>query len=201
LVTAQSPRINTSEKALTFTPSSDWIEDQVYADDQQLFIEFLDDHRLPVQEFRKQLPARLALAKALNEAIHEQLRTKPSMKTKEPYSFAIGDQIWLSRPLRTQKAKTKTKDDDDDASLIAKFMFRWAGPMQIVSKSDDQLQYVVVEELSNNAIIARVTDVNRLRPFTPAAPIDSAEKAAAAVRTDSFEEEVQAWEKVRIAKR
>jgi hypothetical protein len=202
LVTAQSPHRKTSEKALTFTSPSDWIEDQVYVVDQGLFKESLDDHRLHAQEFIKQFPARLALAKALNEAIHEQLRAKSPTKTKESYSFEIGDPVWLSTPLRTQNAKKKTKadDDDDDGSLIAKFMFRRAGPMQIVSKSDDRLQYVVIKQLSKNAIIARVTHVNSLRLFTPTChqvrPLTRQEKTAAAVHTDSFEEEVQAWKRL-----
>jgi len=183
------------------TSQNEGLQSEVYAVDTALFQDFLDDHRLHVQDFIKQLPARLALAKALNEAIHEQLSAKTPKKFKQPYQFEIGDKIWLSTPLRSLKAKKKTKEDEDDGSLIAKFMFRWAGPMRIVSKSDDGLRFIVVEELPNNTIIARVTHANRIRPFTPATPIDSAEKAAAAVRTDNFEEEVRAWEKVRVAKR
>ncbi|KAI8849454.1 hypothetical protein BC829DRAFT_416702 [Chytridium lagenaria] len=93
------------------------------------------------------------------------------MKKNDKYQFEIGDQVWFSMPLRTDK---QGRED----SQIKKFQFRWSGPMRVIARSEDFNRYTVVEVLPDGRLLSRQANAARLRPYNNIPPNDTADKAA-----------------------
>ncbi|KAI8847287.1 hypothetical protein BC829DRAFT_418558 [Chytridium lagenaria] len=147
----------------------------------------LNDHRLAAKDYASRLPARLALAKGVLAKYHRENALSKANQAVEPFKFSIGDQVWLSVPHPTE--------------VSAKFAFRWAGPMRIISVSSDRNHFNLVEYLPNGCIMPRWANAARLRPFRNLPPSDLASDAASQAKDDDFAAEVKAWRELEVLQR
>ncbi|KAJ3199728.1 hypothetical protein HDU67_002587 [Dinochytrium kinnereticum] len=156
-----------------------------------------DEDRLEAKDYVLQLAARLAYAKAvlLREEIKRKKRVQ-NHKRRDTHKFEIGDLIWLSVPLRTEK-----RGRGGANAPIKKFQFRWAGPMRVVSKSMDSNRYTVVELLPGGQLLSQISNAARLRPFEPLPPPDNPTAASANIASDDFAAEIAAWKELRVIQR
>ena len=100
---------------------------------------------------------------ASRNAVIKQM-AKEQMKVNRgvtPFQPKIGDLVWITVPLKTEK-KTDAKD-----SLPRKFKFRWTGPVRVISASEDNNRFTVVETFPDNTVISRLVNSARIKPFIP----------------------------------
>ncbi|KAI8838688.1 hypothetical protein BC829DRAFT_421198 [Chytridium lagenaria] len=129
--------------------------------------------------------------------LREELQRKEkanSLKRNDRYAFEIGDRVWFSMPLRTDK---QGRED----SQIKKFQFRWSGPMRVIARSADFNRYTVVEVLPDGRLLSRQANAARLRPYNIIPPQDTADKAAKGVVDDDFAQEIELWKKFAVLQR
>ncbi|KAI8837314.1 hypothetical protein BC829DRAFT_421538 [Chytridium lagenaria] len=161
----------------------------------RLIEEHLAKERQKIRDYADELPALLSYARAL--LLREELKRKEkaiSMKKNDKYQFEIGDQVWFSMPLRTDK---QGRED----SQIKKFQFRWSGPMRVIARSEDFNRYTVVEVLPDGRLLSRQANAARLRPYNNIPPNDTADKAAKGVIDDDFAQEIELWKKFAVLQR
>ena len=117
------------------------------------------------------------------------LREKSLEREKDSYRFKIGDRAWLTVPLKGAAQRE---------GLPEKFLFRWVGPVRIITVLDTEngpgTQISVVETFPGQEIAVRKVHVSRLRPYTVRVPVDSAEDAAI-LAGDDYETEIARWKK------
>ncbi|KAI8852599.1 hypothetical protein BC829DRAFT_430463 [Chytridium lagenaria] len=79
----------------------------------------LANERQKIRDYADELPALLSYARALllRDELHRKEKAN-SLKKNDRYAFEIGDRVWFSMPLRTDK---QGRED----SQIKKFQFRW----------------------------------------------------------------------------
>ena len=112
-----------------------------------------------------------------------------------PFQPQVGDLVWITVPLKTEK-KGETKD-----SLPRKFKFRWTGPVRVISASEDNNRFTVVETFPDNTVISRLVNSARIKPYIPSydgPPVESAARYSNC--DDDFENEIKNWETARIRK-
>ncbi|KAI8852903.1 hypothetical protein BC829DRAFT_455868 [Chytridium lagenaria] len=155
----------------------------------------LANERQKIRDYADELPALLSYARALLLLDELQRKEKAkSLKKIDRYAFEIGDQVWFSMPLRTDK---QGRED----SQIKKFQFRWSGPMRVIARSADFNRYTVVEVLPDGRLLSRQANAARLRPYHIIPPKDSADKAAKGVVDDDFAQEIELWKKFAVLQR
>ncbi|KAJ3199051.1 hypothetical protein HDU67_003146, partial [Dinochytrium kinnereticum] len=157
--------------------------------------DFLKKERQKIRDYSDELPALLSYARAL--LLKQELDRKEKAevhKKNDSYQFEIGDKVWLSMPLRTEK------QGREDAQ-IKKFQFRWAGPMRVIARSADYNRYTVVEVLPDGRLLSRQANAARLRPYNVLPPKDTADKAARGVVDNDFAQEIELWKKFAVVQR
>ncbi|KAI8830568.1 hypothetical protein BC829DRAFT_449668 [Chytridium lagenaria] len=144
---------------------------------EKLIDEHLAKERQKIRHYADELPALLSYARAL--LLREELQRKEkanSLKRNDRYAFEIGDRVWFSMPLRTDK---QGRED----SQIKKFQFRWSGPMRVIARSADFNRYTVIAA------------------YNIIPPQDTADKAARGVVDDDFAQEIELWKKFAVLQR
>ncbi|KAJ3131061.1 hypothetical protein HK101_004827 [Irineochytrium annulatum] len=129
-----------------------------------------DNESAGLVDYSAALMRRLKVARHLaKEKIERtQQRTRDqSLRDDREYEFNIGDRVWLAVPYKAASS---------DGPLNTKFLFKWAGPMRIISQ--DAHRFDLIETLADVGIITHLATAGRMRPHTDRRPVDSAEGAA-----------------------
>jgi hypothetical protein len=125
----------------------------------------------------------------------EKLRQLSIEEDTPSYEFRVGDRAWLAVPLEANARSLEVNP---------KFLFRWAGPVRIVSIPDDKStsnsQYQVIETFPGREVASRIVHVGRLRPYTLRLPIDDPD-AIGADSSDDFQKELEDLKNSRHVKR
>ncbi|KAJ3196352.1 hypothetical protein HDU67_004085 [Dinochytrium kinnereticum] len=182
--------LGTAHAVVSATPSKKKKSKQ-----EKLIAEHLVKERQKIRDYADELPALLSYARAL--LLREELQRKEkanTLKKGDRYEFEIGDRVWFSMPLRTDK---QGRED----SQIKKFQFRWSGPMRVIARSSDFNRYTVVEVLPDGRLLSRQANAARLRPYNLIPPRDTADKAARGVIDDDFAQEIELWKQFAVLQR
>ncbi|KAI8831587.1 hypothetical protein BC829DRAFT_423120 [Chytridium lagenaria] len=156
--------------------------------------DFLKNESQKIRDYAAELPALLSYARALLlKKELDRVETARSHKKNDTFKFDIGDRVWLSMPLRTEK---QSRED----AQIKKFQFRWSGPMRVIARSADYNRYTIVEVLPDGRLLSRQANAARLRPYNLLPPTDSADAACKGV-SDDFAQEIELWKKFAVVQR